>query len=572
MEPLEEPFLLGDNANVYPSDEETVSSITAAGSGFHEENISQSLQTLIRSNQTFHEDALEESMQKNKSLLLSRALRSSKYLSDVQSETTRGCCVSPEFEHRQQWKLRKDGVTYENTGMYEDRRARWMDIFFDLILAGLSLRCAELSLRSQREPEYDIHKHWLFMIASYGSCIAVWAQVTNHRNRYHLKRTSWLNTVIIAIFIAMLAFEINAMEYCVKSLMCTASTNDILGGCKIVFLANALKFLFCGMISFYIAKTDTLMHKFNFLNGLVMLFVSFSFLVLYFIYDGSERCAQLWAVLSLTPLIAIPLGSRFIPGINEVYQPLNTHYFLERLGLLIISLLAVLMETLFAHSCTNSPGLCDNGNNRTVFRSEERDDHHGRSLAPYIKLGVCLLYALFIKMSIFNIYTASILDEQVSPSTKYDITNDARIFSGLILATGIAILSNEMNRDASVCELDKGRNISDLNEFGEIIVSFAMTSFHYVNTWRSKKWTWWKTIIFWSERILLQAIGRVLAHMTKDVPQSINQLDPLIYASLMLVSFYIEKHFLNLPTNHGKEQDAQILVEMIQAECDATKN
>ena len=77
MEPLEEPFLLGDNANVYPSDEETVSSITAAGSGFHEENISQSMQTLIRSNQTFHEDALEESMQKNKSLLLSRALRNS---------------------------------------------------------------------------------------------------------------------------------------------------------------------------------------------------------------------------------------------------------------------------------------------------------------------------------------------------------------------------------------------------------------------------------------------------------------------------------------------------------------
>ena len=498
-------------------------------------------------------------------------------MSSFRAETrkeTGGCGVWPEFKHRQQWKLRKDGVTYENTGRHEERNARWMDIFFDLVLAGQSLRCAELSLKNQREPEltYDLCKHWMFVIASFGSCISVWAHITNHRNRYHLANGSSWNTAIIAFVIALIAYEISEMEHCVEKLQCTNPT----GTCNKLFLTNAVKFLFLGMVSFYTATTDALMRKYNLLNGAVMLFVSAAFLVLFNLNTTNIIVSVAWASLSLLPLIAIPLGSQFLPGLNEVYQPLNTHCFLERLGLLTIAVLAILMETLFAHSCEEWGHLCKN---QTVsddyglgypFEKTNYKVHTFDMYATEIKLVVCLMFALFVKLGVFNIYTTSILEEQVSRSTKYDITNDARIFSAFLLATGIAILSNEMNRDSSKCPEDMNGNADkNLNEFGEIIVTVAMTLFHYANTWRSEKWTWLKTIVFFAERIGLQFGTRQLASATEG--GLVNQLDPFLYVFAMLLSFCIEKHFLDLPMNYGKERDAQILVEMLQAEESVTK-
>ena len=125
-------------------------------------------------------------------------------------------------------------------------------------------------------------------------------------------------------------------------------------------------------------------------------------------------------------------------------------------------------------------------------------------------------------------------------------------------------MSEDMNGNA-----DK-----NLNEFGEVIVTVAMTLFHYANTWRSEKWTWLKTIVFFAERIGLQVGTRQLASATDGVlinQLDPNQLDPFLYVFAMLLSFCIEKHFLDLPMNYGKERDAQILVEMLQAEESVTK-
>ena len=113
METLQEPFLLEPNT------------AQSQVPNSNDQSLSQS------SNGVPKRATLINSLRKTKSEKVLRAARMSSFRAETRKETG-GCGVWPEFKHRQQWKLRKDGVTYENTGRHEERNARWMDIFFDL--------------------------------------------------------------------------------------------------------------------------------------------------------------------------------------------------------------------------------------------------------------------------------------------------------------------------------------------------------------------------------------------------------------------------------------------------------
>ena len=109
---------------------------------------------------------------------------------------------------RQRW-VKCDGNVYLNSSLHEERRPRWMDLFFDLVLVGFQLEiCKIFVLATQNIAMFDAVG---IILSGFGIVALMWQTVQNYRNRYHSSGNQ--DTLIFVIMICIAIFTIRDLHH-----------------------------------------------------------------------------------------------------------------------------------------------------------------------------------------------------------------------------------------------------------------------------------------------------------------------------------------------------------------------
>ena len=475
---------------------------------------------------------------------------------------------------RQQW-IKCENNSYLNSSLHEERRPRWMDLLFDLVLVGFQLHiCKIFALAIQHLSAYHAAG---FILSSFGIVALLWQTVQNYRNRYHSSGNQ--DTVIIVIMICIAIFTIRDLHHCAEHNICHTG-KDMDGYCENTWKGISALYILYGALNIWVGTSNTLFRMHNIYEATWFFLCACIWLI--FPGIGKTEFRMTYMTTTMCLLIIRPALVGLIQVLRETFQPQNVAYLRERLGLLVIINIAVLVEQSFETECDLEElfGMChqshDHRHNQSHLPSHgERHIHdpwpqsnsiqndsskisRGAFTGYTSTLGYSTLaLAIFMKFMYFNVYDYSEMEEQVSKYS-YQPINGARLILVYFLAVCCGLLS--VDGKLTLCRLSDSNVKSSpmLTYVAGVVVATAVFSFHhYTNTRRAKKA--WTLFNFWSFLVLRFLIIVVAIAQESIAPTAEGEVYHIFtFIASFVLSLLVEHYVLHLPLRYGAKRDREL--------------
>ena len=461
---------------------------------------------------------------------------------------------------RQQW-IEVPGEIYLNSSIHDERRPRWMDLLFDLVLVGFQIHIWKLFV--QMLPDAEVYDTFGFLISGYGIVALLWQTVQKYRNRYH---SSGLQDTFILIFMIILAvIAIRDLHHCTIFVTCSAIDILIDHQCHEISLGISLLYIFYGLLNLWVASFNKKFRLNNIYEAIWFFISSMSWLVVVIIPVSRKIFRMNYVLSTLLLLICRPALVSIVKKLKDDFQPQNVSYLRERLGLLVIVNLAIVIEQSFETECIHSNfHLCDHAmNGSTAIHTPRRlqavapEEVDENSLSKVFLGFTTLFLAFFMKVLYFNVYDYSEMEEQVSKYT-YQPINGIRLTLVYFLSIGFSLLSAD--EKITLCQLSDMEDIHGKPTLtytcAIVILTITFTIHHYTNTKRAKKK--WHSRKFWTFICLRFFI--VFACIIFDLIFSTDAYSYhiFVFMILFLVSLSVEQYILKLPMRYGAKRDKEL--------------
>jgi hypothetical protein len=452
-----------------------------------------------------------------------------------------------------------------NSSIHDERRPRWMDLLFDLVLVGFQTHIWELFNKMLSDTTHYISIG--FLLSGYGIIAILWQTSQKYRNRYHSSGTQ--DTLVLCIMIMLAIFAIRNLHHCTESVVCSDDSMKLFLECRDTSLGVAMLYLFYGFLNLWVRSANKKFRLHNMYEAICFFIGAVGWFVVLIAPLTAHWFRFHYIVSTILILIFRPLMISISTKLKNDYQPQNISYLRERLGLLVIVNLAIVVEQSFEHDCRVSEfKICDrasdggtlsfatNHSEDTVHHEVHDDDHEPVGIVLYYLSYSTFFLAFFMKILYFNLYDYSEMEEQIS-KYKYQSINGIRLTLVYFLAIGLSLISAD--EKITLCEL----LLKDVEDFDEItyilavfIITITLTIHHYLNTKRAKK-KWNEH--FWAF-IGLRASICVICYLLHACDRYIHIIDQdsahiTIFIALFSISLFIEHNVLKLPTRYGANRD-----------------
>ena len=467
---------------------------------------------------------------------------------------------------RQQW-VKCDGNVYLNSSLREERRPRWMDLLFDLVLVGFQIQICKIFAVAMQK--VDMYRAAGTILSGFGIVALMWQVVQNYRNRYHSSGNQ--DTLIIVIVICVAIFTVRDLHHCAEHILCDKS-QDMDGYCEHTWQGISALYVIYGALNLWAGSSNTLFRLHNVYEATWFLISACIWLIFPRISKAAFRSTYIITTMLL--LIVRPILIGLIKPLRDTFQPQNVAYLRERLGLLIIVNIAVLVEQSFETECDLESllGLCDDSyndyHNQSHSHSRRLHDQwlpsdlmreEQQNLTKFSNpLGYSTLaLAIFIKFMYFNVYDYSEMEEQVSKYSYQEI-NGVRLILVYFLAVCCGLLS--VDGELTLCKLG-GFNIKSswqLTYAVGVVIATAVFSFqHYTNTKRAKNaWTYFNFCSFLVLRFLVTLVAVAQHFVAPTVDGEVYHIATFIVG--FSFSLLVEHYVLHLPLRYGAKRDREL--------------